>query len=65
MPRVKFSRTAIVRDRKYTPGTEADLDDDAAKDVVTSGVASILGPEARTAVDPSQAVARKAVRLEP
>lgn len=66
MPRVKFSHPAIVRDRKYTPGQEADLDDAAAKDVMAQGVGSIVGAsEVRTAVDPSQAAARKSVRLEP
>lgn len=64
MPRVKFTRTAIVRDVRYTPGQEVDLDDIAAKDVVTSQVASIVaGGEVRAAVDASQASARKAVRL--
>lgn len=63
MPRVKFSGTAIVRDVRYIRGQEAELDDEAAKDVVKSGVGSIVGPEARAAVDAAPGAARKAVKL--
>lgn len=62
MPRVRFSRPALVRDRKYATGQEADLDDDAAKDVVKSGVGSIVAAEARTAEDAAHARARKAAK---
>jgi hypothetical protein len=61
MPRVKFAQPANVRDRNYAAGQEADLDDDAAKDVVKSKVGVIVAPEVRTAEDKVAAAARKAV----
>lgn len=63
MPKVRFTGTAYVRDRKYVRGQEDDLDEEAAKDAVKSGVAAIVGPEVRAAVDGAPAAARKAVKL--